>query len=151
PTTSSRRRGRMRSASGTSEGSRCQARSKRSSLAWDCTVRGSLPGVTRRAAPTAPVTGRKRLVLGLAVALAAAAGAGCDDKFQSFLLKTSDRHVEREQKKLEDAERRARNAAAISAPVRRAIHLVRTSDYDFVAVKSDGTRRRYSGYDFAAM
>lgn len=107
--------------------------------------------MTRRAAPSAPPTGRSRLVLGLAVALAAAAGSACDDKFQSFLRNASDRHVEREKKKVDDAERRARDAAAISAPVRRAIDLVRTSDYDFVAIKNDGTRRRYNGFDFAAL
>jgi hypothetical protein len=118
-------------------------------------VRGSLPGVTRRAAPSAPATARLRPVspraLALAVAVAAAAGPACDEKFQSFLKNASDRHVEREKKKEGDAERQAAEEAVISPPVRAAIALVRTSDYDFVSVTSDGSRKRYSGFDFAAM
>lgn len=123
-------------------------------------MRGSLPGVTRRAASPAPATGptrpgsppaASRRALLLAVAVAAAAGPACDEKFQAFLRNASDRHVEREKKKVADAARRAREEAAISPPVRAAIGLVRASDYDFVAVKNDGTRKRYSGFDFAAM
>lgn len=92
-----------------------------------------------------------RRALVLAVALAAVAGPACDEKFQSFLRNASDRHVEREKKKEDDAARKAIEETVISPPVRAAIDLVRTSDYDFVAVKSDGSRKRYSGFDFAAM
>jgi len=109
--------------------------------------------VTRRAASSAPAAQRPRPGGGLllALAVAAAAGPGCDEKFQSFLRNASDRHVEREKKKEDDTVRLVAEEAVISPPVRAAIALVRTSDYDFVAVKSDGTRKRYSGFDFAAM
>ncbi|MDC0715346.1 hypothetical protein [Nannocystis bainbridge] len=111
--------------------------------------------MTRRAAPPAPATARRwstsPRALTLALAVVAGVGPACDEKFQSFLRNASDRHVEREKKKETDADRDAIEAAAISPPVRAAIALVRTSDYDFVAVKSDGSRKRYSGFDFAAM
>jgi hypothetical protein len=87
----------------------------------------------------------------LALAVALAAGPACDDKLQSLLKKTSERHEEREGKKPGAAERQAHKEAAISPDVRRAIELVRTSDYDFVSVASDGMRKRYSGFDFAGM
>ncbi|MBZ5714390.1 hypothetical protein [Nannocystis pusilla] len=115
--------------------------------------------MTRRAAPSAPASDRprpgslaaSRRGLLLAVAVAAAAGPACDEKFQSFLRNASDRHVEREKKKEADAVRLATEEAVISPPVRAAIALVRASDYDFVSVTSDGTRKRYSGFDFAGM
>jgi hypothetical protein len=119
--------------------------------------------VTRRAALSAPATPEPGPTPGcpaalracrpgaLVLAVALAAGPGCDDTFQSFLRNASDRHVEKEKKKADEAARKARQEAAISPPVRRAIELVRTSDYDFVAVSGDGYRKRYSGFDFAAM
>lgn len=80
-----------------------------------------------------------------------AAGPACDEKFQKFLSGATKRQDEREAKKEKEAAARARKEAAISPDVRKAIDLVRGSDYDFVAVKGDGSRKRYSGFDFAAM
>lgn len=87
----------------------------------------------------------------LALAAALAAGPACDEKFQSFLANASKKQMEREAKQAEEAARKARKEAAISPPIRRAIAVVRDSDYDFVSVSGDGTKKRYSGFDFAAM
>jgi hypothetical protein len=87
----------------------------------------------------------------LAVLAVLAAGPACDEKFQKFLSGATKRQGEREDKKAKEAAARAKKEAAISPEVRKAIDLVRGSDYDFVAVKSDGSRKRYSGFDFAGM
>lgn len=83
--------------------------------------------------------------------LVLAAAPGCDDKFQAFLANASKREADRQGKKAEEEARKARKEAVISPAVRRALDLVRTSDYDFVAVKGDRSSRRYNGLDFAAM
>jgi hypothetical protein len=80
-----------------------------------------------------------------------AAGPACDEKFQKFLSGASKRQEERDAKKADEAAAKAKKEAAISPAVRKAIDLVRGSDYDFVAVKGDGSRKRYSGFDFAGM
>lgn len=105
----------------------------------------------RVAAPPGRTTGRPGPALLAALAALLAAGPACDEKFQSFLAKTSKKQAERESKQAEEAARKARKEAAISPPIRRAIAVVRDSDYDFVAVKGDGSKKRYSGFDFAAM
>lgn len=87
----------------------------------------------------------------LALALLAAAVPACDDKFQAFLANASKREADRQSKKAEEDARKARKEAVIPPAVRRALDLVRTSDYDFVAVRGDRSSRRYSGLDFAAM
>lgn len=105
----------------------------------------------RAAAPNRRPAGPPRRALLLALLAVAAAGPACDDKFQKFLAGATKRQEERDAKKAEEAAAKAKKEAAISPAVRRAIDLVRSSDYDFVAVKGDGSRKRYSGFDFAAM
>lgn len=110
--------------------------------------------MTRRAAPPALAASRSAFgprSAAAALAVALAAGPGCDDKLQAFLRNASERHVEKEKKNAEEAARKARQEAWIAPPIRRAIELVRTSDYDFVSIASDGSRKRHSGFDFAAM
>lgn len=105
----------------------------------------------RDAAPPPRRSGRAGPALALALAALATAGTACDEKFQSFLANASKKQAEREAKAAEDAARQARKDAAISPPIRRALTVVRDSDYDFVAVKGDGSRKRYDGFSFAAM
>lgn len=105
----------------------------------------------RAAAPPGRSKGRLGPALLVALAALLAAGPACDERFQSFLANASKKQSEREAKQAEEAARKAHKEAAISPPIRRAIAVVRDSDYDFVAVKGDGSRKRYSGFDFAAM
>lgn len=96
-----------------------------------------------------PRTPPRGVLAGLGLALLTL--PACDEKFQAFLANASRREAERQTKKSEEEARKARKEAAISPSVRRALELVRTSDYDFVALKGGGASRRYSGADFATM
>ena len=86
--------------------------------------------------------------LGIAAALAA-----CDaDAFQRKLQDAVSKQGERAARQGEREAQKAKGGRqALAPPIARALDRVAASDAEFLVAKGEGKRRRYSGFDFAAM